>query len=920
MGPTLPISEETHKAKYRSDGEGFEESITRWANACKDTDEHFFAIREIAMDMRFMAAGRVQAAMGSPRHITAFNCFVSGLVEDSFTTGDGNIMMRATEAAQTMRMGGGIGYDFSRLRPSGELIRSLQSRASGPVSFMDIFDSVCSTVASAGHRRGAQMGVLRIDHPDCEEFIHAKQNSHNLTNFNISLAVTDEFMKCVMDGTDFDLKWNGRVYKTVDARQLWEEIMRSTWDYAEPGVLFIDRINEMNNLYYCEDISATNPCFTPGTMITTRYGVFPIEDLVGRTVELWDGENWVVVDNFRVTGKNQNMVEIELQDGSTLTVTPYHKMVLASGRVIEAKDLKLGDKLKLSNKVSHGTKEEPGAYIKGFFLGDGSEPRKGRAWLGIYEGKEVCKSRLEQSLNELPICEINTNARIAVGWNSEYTGVLERETMQGLAPRKAHLLPWLNCRSFGLPNEIFSWTVNSKAEFIAGLFDSDGSSHDARNGFGYQITSTSKKLLLDLQMLLKTFGVLSKVAIGRPSSLKEMPGGTYFCKDYWRLSLGQSESIKLAKVVRFSRLEDFSTRTTTYKVKPRMGCVVGIKETGMEETVYCCTVPTTHKLQIGVGILTGQCGEQPLPPFGACLLGSFNLTRYIKSTKSVKVMDLDFAKHRFDWEQLRKDIPHIVRAMDNVTDRTFFPLPEQQREAKDKRRMGLGVTGFANASEALGYAYGSKKSVAFLGRVLKTLNDIGYAASARLAEEKGSFPAFDKKKYLKSKFVTHTLSDRTINLIKKHGMRNSHITSIAPTGTISICADNASSGIEPVFSYEMIRTIIDESGPVVHKLPDYGFKTFGVRGKTADRCTADDHLETLIMASRYVDSSVSKTCNVSPKMPWEDFKNIYIRAWKGGAKGCTTFNPGGKRMGILQQDEEGEACSIDPVTGDRTCG
>ena len=572
MEPTLRVSKETHAEKYRSHGESFKECCNRIANELKDDDDHYHTFRDIILDMRFIPAGRVQAAIGSSKRITAFNCFVSGTIKDSFVEGDGNIMQRATEAAATMRMGGGIGYDFSNLRPSGDLIRSLNSSASGPVSFMDIYNSVCKTIASAGHRRGAQMGVLRVDHPDVETFIYAKQNSKELTGFNISLGVTNEFMVAVKDGTDFDLKWSGRTYKTLDARNLFEKIMRSTWDYAEPGVLFIDRINQQNNLYYCEDIAATNPC-----------------------------------------------------------------------------------------------------------------------------------------------------------------------------------------------------------------------------------------------------------------------------------------------------------------------------------------------------------GEQPLPPFGACLLGSFNLVSYIKPFKEHKVFDGLFG-YKFDWAQLRRDIPHVVRAMDNVTDRTTFPLKAQEEEAKNKRRMGLGVTGLANAGEALGYPYGSKAFIKFESRILRTINERCYLTSAELAKEKGSFPLYDREKYLKSGFIRSSLSSRTKAVIRDKGMRNSHLTSIAPTGTISLCADNVSSGIEPVFSLSLKRTIIGPQGPVIETIDDYGMRVFGVRGKVANKCQVDDHLEVLIEAYKWVDSSVSKTCNVSPDMPWDDFKEIYIRAWEKGCKGCTTFNPGGERIGILQEDEAGiEACFIDPTTGLNTC-
>jgi len=255
-GPNIPVSEEIHAMKHRLPGESFHESTARIADALKDDDDHFHAFKGILRDMRFLPGGRVQAAMGAPRMVTPYNCYVSRAIDDSM---DG-IMTAAREAAETMRMGGGIGYDFSTLRPRGDRIASLGSQASGPVSFMGIFDAICKTIASAGHRRGAQMGVLRVDHPDIEEFVNAKTNVNNLTAFNISVGVTDEFMQAVKDDTMFTLRWGGRNYTMIRARHLWDQIMRATWDWAEPGVLFIDRINQENNLWYCEDIAATNPC------------------------------------------------------------------------------------------------------------------------------------------------------------------------------------------------------------------------------------------------------------------------------------------------------------------------------------------------------------------------------------------------------------------------------------------------------------------------------------------------------------------------------------------------------------------------------------------------------------------------------------------------------------------------------------
>jgi len=559
-GMTLPLSDEIDRQKYRQVGEDFYSKVVRIADALKDTPEHFEDFKDAMRHMRFLPAGRVQNAMGAARQTTAYNCFVSGIIEDSMDV----IMKRAAEAAETMRRGGGIGYDFSRLRPRGELIKSLDSKASGAVSFMGIFDAVCQTIASSGHRRGAQMGVLRVDHPDIEQFITAKHDSTTLTGFNISVGITDEFMNYLDAGKPFPLRFEGKVYKEVDPVALWDMIMRSTYDWAEPGVVFLDRMNEMNNLWYCETLEATNPC-----------------------------------------------------------------------------------------------------------------------------------------------------------------------------------------------------------------------------------------------------------------------------------------------------------------------------------------------------------AEQPLPPYGACLLGSFNLTKYVDDKS-------------FDWDQYKSDIHTVVRAMDNVVDRTIYPLPEQKSEAENKRRMGLGVTGMANAGELLGYPYATPTFMEWAEKALKMLRDECYTASALLAQEKGAFPLYDKDKYTQGRFFK-TLPKKVRELIEEHGLRNSHLTSIAPTGTISLTADNVSSGIEPPYSLYYDRTIQQFDGHQIERVEDYAYNQ-GVSGRTANEITADEHVDVLCLASKYVDSAVSKTCNVGDDVTYDEFKQLYYKAWKGGCKGITTFRAAGKRFGILNEvkpDKEepakAEACFIDPGTGQKSC-
>lgn len=601
VGPQNPHCDAIGAEKYRGENEDHREAMNRVAGFLQDNHEHYMAFRETIMDQRFSPPGRVLAGAGSLKNVTLYNCFVMPTIHDSFTDGPteaerliekGNgyfssesIMDVAKLAAITMRQGGGVGYDISTLRPAGDPIMGVQSYTDGPLAFAPIFDAVCRATASAGNRRGAQMLVMRVDHPDIEKFIRAKQvvdanipwELRPLRGFNLSVAITDEFMECVVTGRPFALRFGGKKYREVDAQALWDMIMRGTYDWAEPGVLFIDRINEMNNLYYCENIAATNPC-----------------------------------------------------------------------------------------------------------------------------------------------------------------------------------------------------------------------------------------------------------------------------------------------------------------------------------------------------------GEQPLPPYGACLLGSFNMVKYL-----IKNAD---GTYSFDYDLLRRDVPNVVRAMDNVIDRSRYPLPQQKLEAQRKRRMGLGVTGLANAIEAIGHAYGTPEFIYVQEKIMKVLTNECYKASALLAKEKGSFPLYDEDRYLEGNFIK-SLEDDTIALIKKHGIRNSHLTSIAPTGTISLYADNVSSGIEPVIAYEQKRNVIMKDGMKTVLIPDYGVAYLGVKGRTvADgNISAQEHIAVLCTAQRYVDSAVSKTCNVPTDFKFDDFKGLYMMAWENGAKGCTTYRPAGnydepikaadgneaqdeeqaKVMALQEEDGSGPACYLD---------
>lgn len=820
-GPKIPIAVWADETKYRQPGESFTQKCGRVAGALADYKEHYNLFYDILKDQRFLPGGRVQAAAGSYRQVTAFNCYVMQKVPDDFL----GIMDVMTDAGQTMRLGGGVGYDFSEIRPKGEYIKTLGSQASGPVTFMQIADSICKTIASAGHRRGAQMATLRVDHPDIMEFITAKNNSHNLTQFNMSVLVTDKFMEAVKADDWFDLIWQGKVYNTVRATALWDSILRSTWDWAEPGVIYIDRVNQMNNLWYIEDITATNPCLHPDTLVETIEGRVKIKDIREPTYVYTmrdDGSLGMSKASASwVSKKAANTVKITVNSGQEVICTPDHKIFVDGKGWTMAKDVAEGDCL------VHLCRARRGAAYSGVKL----TTEDNRAY------RMEHRFMVESVYGEIPegydVHHIDGDTYNNNIDNLEVVCHKDHATLTRNSCSNDHMVPGYN--------EEGNW------RFIS--------------------PEWSKK--------------------GR-KDVKPMP-------DHLKSNLKNKAS----------------------------ACVKSI-EPGPVTDVYDLTVEDTHNF-IANMIVVHNCGEQPLPPYGACLLGSWNMTKYVYWSGG---------KAYFDYDKLKNDIPPTVRAMDNVIDETNYPLLEQEKEAKNKRRMGLGVTGVGNTLAALGIEYGSEEAQEWVKGVLRLIANTSYMASVELAAEKGPFFFFDRDKFCQGEFIKK-LDPEVQDAIYNVGIRNSHLTSIAPTGTISLTANNVSSGIEPVYSHSYTRTVQTSDGPMYEKVEDYALREWGIECKTADQVTVEEHVDMLTAAQEWVDSAVSKTCNVGDSVGWEQFKDVYLRAYEGGAKGCTTFRAAGKRFGILNastsedvveeeesSDEvevEGGACYIDVETGIRSC-
>ena len=926
------ISQWVFNEKYRFENESEEEFANRIAKSLGKTNEEILLFSNLIQNHKFMPAGRALYGLGTNKKSTCYsNCFVLPIRKDSMDA----IMEAATNAAMTFKWGGGVGYNFSILRPNKAKTFKSDGKSTGVVSFMQIFNSICETIMTGGNRRGAGIAVLNVAHPDIEEFIVAKRNG-GLTSFNISVGITDAFMKAVESDEKWDLifpetthkkydtDWDGnveqwiakgypvKIYKTVQAKDLYDTIIKSNYDFAEPGVLFLDTVNKMNNLYYCETIQSTNPCFEENTYITTRNGQFKIKSLVGKNVDIYNGEYWENINNFRITGTNQELHRVWLYDGSYLDVTPYHKFILEDGTKLETIDLNIGNRLKHENSliITDGIKAS-GAYIKGFMLADGCIKENTNPMLAVDEPKFCCMDRLKESASELEIGKINTNVITELGFR--YDELNNKYYMQCLIPREhGKFYKWGSDEyKSNIPEEVFQWDLKSKCDFIAGVMDGDGHALDSINGFSYQVSSIHYDFLVDFLRLLKSVGVFGKISLMKNAQYKEIKGDTYWTQDSWRLSIPQKYAIELSRRVNFSRLLSFNDRNVIYNCKFNYMTVVDIEKlSGDNHTVYCCTVPSNNQLLTGAGVITGNCGEICLSPFGACLLGSVNLASHVKSP---------FENPRFDFETLETSVSAGIIMLNRILDVNTYPIKEQLTEATNKRLIGLGITGLGDTLAMMKLKYSSQEGVDLTEKIMKLIRNVSYLASIELAKIDGSFPDFDKEKFLSGKFVK-TLPKDIQDKIREHGIRNGRILTIPPTGTTSLLMNNVSSGLEPIFALESFRTVRSDDGELKKEfiVEDYAWRLYkeltGVTGvhnappyfETALELSVEEHMKIQIVLQKYICNSISKTVNIPENYQFDEFSKVYWNAWKNGLKGCTTYRPNSITGSILSTTSKTE--------------
>ena len=821
--------------------------------------------------------------------------------------------------------GGGTGFSFSRIRPKGDFVKSTQGTASGPLSFMTVFNAATEVVKQGGKRRGANMGILRVDHPDVLEFITSKIEEGVLNNFNISVAITDKFMEAVKKKKKYELinPRTGQVVKKLDANKVFDLIVHYAWENGEPGIIFIDRINKDNPTPKLGDIESTNPCISDDSWVMTDNGPRQVKELIGKkTNVIVDDQKWSNSGSgFFNTGIKQ-LFKLITKEGYEVSLTANHpvKKVKEISRCKINSDWEEAGKLKPNDKIIlnvnkkyewEGKYSNKEGYLIGLLIGDGTV-KKDKVVLSSWDeskGSKNVRKIIEKYTKSFP-CRSDFKGWQKIAGRGEYrlaTGHLKKLTKElGMDNKKK------------ITSEIEKASSDFCKGFLKGFFDADGSVQGTQiNGVSIRLAQSDSERLKATQRVLLRLGIFSKLYLNRreagQSKLPDGKGGYKFYK-----TKAQHELIISGEnILIFNNKIGFENTDKQEKLKKLIGdykkklnkerFIATIKELIPigEKEVYDISVPGINAFD-GNGFLLHNCGEQPLLGYESCNLGSINLSKMIfKKSKKSKNWTVD-------WDKLKETTINATHFLDNVIEVNRYPILEVEKLTKGNRKIGLGVMGWADMLIYLGIPYNSQKAFKLAEKVMKFIWEEARRTSVELAKERGTFPNFIGSIY---------------DAANMPRVRNATTTTIAPTGTIGIIA-GASSGIEPLFAIAFTRKhILDgqemiEVNPLFEQIAkDRGFwskeliEEISIKGNLKDvkgvpadvkkvfitslEISPDDHIKTQAAFQKYIDNATSKTINFPYEASEAQLKRAYFLSYKLGCKGITLYRNESRKQQVL---------------------
>ncbi|MFH1259579.1 MAG: ribonucleotide reductase N-terminal alpha domain-containing protein [Elusimicrobiota bacterium] len=846
-------------------------------------------------------------------------CFVLS-IEDSIDS----IFETIKHTALIHKSGGGTGFSFSRLRPRNDVVRSTKGVSSGPVSFMNVFNAATEAIKQGGTRRGANMAVLRVDHPDIMDFILCKEKDTSLNNFNISVALTEKFMQAAERDEDYELL-NPRTKEVVNkikAGEVFDKIVDHAWRNGEPGVIFIDRINAENPTPKIGEIEATNPCITADTWIMTSSGAKLAGDLINKKfTALVNGKKYKSADKgFFKTGEKP-IYHLETKNGFEIKATADHKIMkikkITRKKIetewVELNQLRKGDQILLHNhqefKGWNGSLSEDDGYLIGLLIGDGTIKKDKvvlSSW-GDSAGPKALRDFVQKIALKLPHrkdfqgwtkVKKRNEYRLAMGYIKELAASLDLLPGKKIITEKIEKTSSAFCQGL-----------------LKGLFDTDGSVQGSQEkGVSIRLAQSNLEILKAVQRILLRFGIVSTIYQNRrPEKETLLPDGkgskkAYQTKAQHELVISEENILWYDKKIGFEDLEKrekLAASLKTYKRKLNKENYLAVVEkviSKSKQAVYDAQIPGINVFDAN-GIYAHNCGEQPLLPYESCNLASINLSKMIEEDADGQLM--------VNYNQLRQTTRTAVHFLDNVIDMNKYPVPQIEKTTKSNRKIGLGVMGWADMLVQLGIAYNSPEALELAEEVMSFIQKEAHRKSQELAEQRGSFPNFSQSIYAEN----------------RSGLRNATLTTIAPTGTIGIIA-GVSGGIEPLFALAYVRkNVLDnqelvEINPYLEKVARrHGFyddkfiehlKEHGSISRLTDiperirktfvtsfDITPEDHIRMQAAFQKYTDNAVSKTINFPNSATIEDVRKSYLYAYKLKCKGLTVYRDGSREIQVL---------------------